>query len=57
MKLSQGAKHEMMEQKGQTITIITGSLIPWQSFDKTQTDLQWAELVKQTVYGLPKMQS
>jgi len=48
---------EMMKQKGQTITIVIGSLIPWQSFDKTLTDLQWAELVKQKVYGLPGLQS
>ncbi|MCX6286730.1 MAG: glycerol acyltransferase [Bacteroidetes bacterium] len=45
---------EMMKQKGHTITINIGSMIPWQSFDKTRNDLQWAEFVKQKVYGLQK---
>jgi len=45
---------EMMKQKGHTITIITGSLISWQSFDKSRNDLQWADFVKQKVYSLQK---
>ena len=45
---------EMMKQKGQTINIVIGEVIPWQSFDKSKSDLQWAEFVKQKVYNLPK---
>jgi putative hemolysin len=45
---------EMMKQKDHTITIIIGKLISWQSFDKSRNDLQWAEFVKQKVYGLQK---
>jgi len=45
---------EMMKQKGHTISIIIGNIIPWQSFDKSQNDHQWAEFVKQKVYGLQK---
>ncbi|MEI8005621.1 MAG: glycerol acyltransferase [Bacteroidota bacterium] len=43
---------EMMKQKGQTINIVIGGVIPWQSFDKSRNDLQWAEFVKQKVYSL-----
>ncbi len=43
---------EMVKQKGQTITVIIGDIIPWQSFDKSRNDLQWAEFIKQTVYCL-----
>lgn len=43
---------EMMKQRGQTINIIIGEIIPWQSIDKTRNDLQWAEYVKQKAYSL-----
>jgi len=45
---------EMMKQKGQTINIVIGEVIPWQSFDKSKSDLQWAEFVKEKVYSLLK---
>ena len=45
---------EMMKQKGHTITIITGDIISWRVFDKSRNDAQWAEYVKQKVYGLQK---
>jgi len=48
---------EMIKQKGQTITVIIGNIIPWQSFDKSRNDLQWAEFVKQKVYGLQQQKS
>ena len=43
---------EMAKQRGQTITLIIGDIIPWQSFDKSRNDLQWAGLVKNKVYDL-----
>jgi len=45
---------EMMKQKGQTVRIIIGDIIPWQTFEKSRTDLQWAEFVKQKAYSLQK---
>ena len=43
---------EMAKQRGQTITLNIGDIIPWQSFDKSRNDLQWAGLVKNKVYDL-----
>ncbi|MEI7591381.1 MAG: hypothetical protein WCJ49_08765 [Deltaproteobacteria bacterium] len=43
---------EMIKQRGQTITLVVGDIIPWQSIDKSRNDLQWAEYVKQKVYSL-----
>jgi len=43
---------EMMKQKGKTINIIFGDIIPWNTFDQSRSDQQWAEYVKQRVYEL-----
>jgi hypothetical protein len=43
---------EMMRQKGQTITLEIGSIIPWQSFDRTRPDTEWAAFVRDTVYKM-----
>jgi len=43
---------EMAKQRGQTITLNIGDIIPWQSFDKSRNDLQWAGLVQNKVYDL-----
>lgn len=43
---------EMMKQRGHTITLAIGTIIPWQSFDKSRTDLEWAAFVKQQVYAM-----
>ncbi len=45
---------EMFKQKNQTIKIIIGSPIAFQTFDKSKTMDEWAEYVKQTVYSLKK---
>jgi len=45
---------EMMKQKGNTISLVIGNIIPWQTFDKSSNDLQWAEFIKQKVYTLQK---
>ncbi len=44
---------ELFRQKGKTITITIGKPIPWTVFDKTKTDFQWAQWVKEKVYELP----
>lgn len=41
---------EMYRQKNQTITVIFGKPIPYQMFDKSRTDQEWAQLVKEHVY-------
>ena len=41
---------EMYRQKNQTITVIFGKPIPHQIFDKSRTDQEWAQLVKEHVY-------
>ncbi|MBK8415791.1 MAG: 1-acyl-sn-glycerol-3-phosphate acyltransferase [Bacteroidetes bacterium] len=41
---------EMYRQKNQTITVIFGKPIPHQMFDKSRTDQEWAQLVKEHVY-------
>ena len=44
---------ELFRQKGKTISITIGKAIPWTQFDKTKTDYQWAQWVKEKVYELP----
>lgn len=49
---------EMYKQRGNTITIIFGKEIPFDSFNKDLNDAQWAEKVKRHVYRMGKeMQS
>lgn len=43
---------EMFKNKHKTFTVIFGEPIPWQTFDKSKTPLQWAEYVKEEVYKL-----
>lgn len=43
---------EMYKQRNQTITLIFGKAISYQTFDKTLTDQQWAEKVKEIVYEM-----
>ncbi len=43
---------EMVKQKGKEIVIKFGEPIPYESLDKSRTDVQWAETIKQTVYQL-----
>jgi len=45
---------EMTRQLGKTITLVVGEVIPWSTFDKSKTESQWAEWVKELVYGLGK---
>jgi 1-acyl-sn-glycerol-3-phosphate acyltransferase len=43
---------EMAKQKGKTIKMIFGQPIPYTTFDRSKTDVQWAEFVKEKVYAL-----
>ena len=43
---------ELFRQAGNEIVITFGKPIPYTTFDKTRTDLQWAEEVKNTVKEL-----
>lgn len=45
---------EFESQRGQTITIHFGEPVPWQSFDKRNTPMKWAELMRQYIYKLGK---
>ena len=46
---------EMVKQKGKILTMIFGQPIPYTTFDRSKTDVQWAEFVKNKVYDLAKI--
>lgn len=43
---------EMLKNRHKTFTVTIGKPIPWQTFDKSKTPLQWAQHVKDIVYSL-----
>ena len=43
---------EMYKNNGKTFRIIIGKPIPYQTFDKSKSPAEWAEIVKQQVYQL-----
>ena len=43
---------EMSKQFGKTITLTFGDPIPYTTFDKSKTEAQWAEWVKERVYAM-----
>lgn len=43
---------EMYRNVGKTFRVVIGSPIPWQTFDKTKTPMEWAEFVETKVYEL-----
>jgi 1-acyl-sn-glycerol-3-phosphate acyltransferase len=45
---------EMVKQFNQTITIQVGDVIPYNTFDKSKTETQWAGWVQDEVYSLGK---
>jgi putative hemolysin len=45
---------EMYHQKGKTITIIFGKPLPHHLFDRSRSDAEWAQHVKELVYALGK---
>ena len=46
--------NEMFKQRGKHFTIRIGKPIPWQTFDKSKTQAQWAEWVKNVTYQMAK---
>lgn len=45
---------EFVKQRGNHHTIYIGKPIPWQTFDKSKTQTEWAGWVKERVYEIPK---
>lgn len=43
---------EMFKQKGKHFNIYIGKPIPWQTFDKSKSQAQWAQWVKEIVYKI-----
>jgi 1-acyl-sn-glycerol-3-phosphate acyltransferase len=43
---------EMFRQKDKEIRLVFGKQIPWETFDKTRSALEWADWVKSKTYGL-----
>jgi len=43
---------EMYKNVGKTFEVKIGEPIPWQTFDKSKTPLEWAQYVQDTVYSL-----
>ena len=44
---------EMYRNVGKTFRITIGKPIPWQTFNKTKSPMEWAKIVEDRVYGLP----
>lgn len=45
---------ETFKQKGRVLEIYFGDPIPFETFDKSRKEIEWAEYVKQIVYSLPQ---
>ncbi len=43
---------EMYKNVGKTFRVAIGKPIPWQTFDKSKTPMEWAKFVQDTVYKL-----
>jgi 1-acyl-sn-glycerol-3-phosphate acyltransferase len=43
---------EMFKQKDKEILLVFGNPIPWETFDKTKSALEWADWVKSKTYNL-----
>ena len=44
---------EMYRNVGKTFRVTIGKPIPWQTFNKTKSPMEWAKFVEDRVYGLP----
>ena len=44
---------EMYKQKNKNISITIGKPIPYSTFDKEHKPIEWAKIIKETVYALP----
>ena len=43
---------EMFRQKGKDLSLVFGTVIPWQTFNKSKSPSEWAEWVKSVTYEL-----
>ena len=43
---------ELFKNKGKTFVINFGKQIPWDSFDRSRSQTEWAESVKSIVYQI-----
>ena len=43
---------EMYKNVGKSFTVTIGKPIPWQTFDKSKTPMEWVKFVQDTVYSL-----
>ena len=41
---------EMYENVGKNFRVVVGKPIPWQTFDKSRTPMEWAKFVEDKVY-------
>ena len=48
---------EMFRQKGKDIDLYFSKAIPWQTFDKSKSPQEWAEMVREKTYDLQKRYS
>ncbi len=48
---------EMFRQKGKDIDLYFSKAIPWQTFDKSKSPQQWADMVREKTYDLQKRYS
>ena len=48
---------EMYKQKGKDIDVYFGEVIPWQTFDKSRSPQEWADMVREKTYSLQKKYS
>jgi len=48
---------EMYKQNGKDIDVCFGEPIPWQTFDKSKTPQEWADMVREKTYALQKRYS
>jgi len=45
---------EMFRQKGKDIEVYFGEPIPWQTFDKSKSPREWADVIREKTYNLPE---
>lgn len=46
---------EMFRQKGKDLSLVFGTIIPWQTFNKSKSPSEWADWVKSRTYELESM--
>ena len=44
--------HETYKHLEEDIPIVVGESIPWETFDRSRNDLEWAAMVREEVYKL-----